>query len=163
MYLNYDVFCLHPRRSAPAPLPLPPFRATLAIVVCCLSCVCVGVCEFFPLQFFLASTKPPTSVHVLVPLSLCPFLPPNPNPCPNPCSFWLTAWKVRYPHASDPKGYASRDCCPARGTSLSLWFCCRCERWSRCPGRRVSALRLLPVLLPLLLRSTVSILWQVPG
>lgn len=62
MYLNYDVFCLHP---LPPPTLFAPatfcFLASVAIVVCCLLLVVFVVCEFFPLQFFLRNQQTATA------------------------------------------------------------------------------------------------------
>lgn len=94
---------------------------------------------------------PPTWVHVLV---------TRPPPCPraSPRHVLDDCLESALPACKRPERVCQKGLLPRRGKSLSLWFCCRCGcRWSG-TGVGVSVLRLL-----LLLRSTVSNLWQVPG
>lgn len=152
MYLNYDVFvCTR--------FPLPPsafsLRLPLLFVVCCSSCLS---CVIFSAAVFpghSATSKPPppppTWVHVLV---------TRPPPCPraSPRHVLDDCLESALPACKRPERVCQKGLLPSRGKSLSLWFCCRCGcRWSG-TGVGVSVLRLL-----LLLRSTVSNLWQVPG
>lgn len=107
---------------------LSPLHLPLLFVVCG---VCVRVWEFFPLQFFLASTKPPTWVHVLVP----PALSPSHDPVLAEClESALPACKrpERVCPASQAASYPARGQVIKSVVLLSLWIGRTGGGWVRC-------------------------------
>lgn len=83
------------------------------------------VCEFFPLQFFLATAKPANRHRQLEFTFLFPRPPPLPRLVLDECL------ESALPACKRPERVCQKGLLPSRGKSLSLWFCCRCGcRWS---------------------------------
>lgn len=130
MYLNYDVFCLHP---LPPPtlshLPLPPsafsIRLPLLFVVCCSSCLsCVS---FFRCSFSWPQRNQQTATATANLSSRSCSLDPRalPRLVLDECL------ESALPACKRPERVCQKGLLPSRGKSLSLWFCCRCGcRWS---------------------------------
>lgn len=130
MYLNYDVFCLHP---LPPPtlshLPLPPsafsLRLPLLFVVCCSSCLsCVS---FFRCSFSWPQRNQQTATATANLSSRSCSLDPRalPRHVLDECL------ESALPACKRPERVCQKGLLPSRGKSLSLWFCCRCGcRWS---------------------------------
>lgn len=83
------------------------------------------VCEFFPLQLFLATAKPANRHRQLE----FTFLFPRPS---RPLRHVLDeCLESALPACKRPERVCQKGLLPSRGKSLSLWFCCRCGcRWS---------------------------------